>query len=280
MTLLFENLIFTKRLILFSCLLFIFQRFLIGLSLFGLSEPELIYVGSDNTYWILHLLNIPQLSLRTPFNWIIDICFVITILSQIIWVKNKYLTIISICLTTLHSISFFSCLGNQNHTYLGILFIQFPLIFIDNRERFLIWFAGLRYYTLFLYVSSGFWKLFRGNLEEPDRFMNVFISQNIDYLVSFDGSLIQNIIYWMFQLSFDTFWFFWIVLTFFQLFISIGFFIRRFDYVLMVLMFLFHLVSAFFFQIWSFFPVAILLFSFLVKPSQKFKSGSTGFQIS
>jgi hypothetical protein len=258
------NIFIFKRLVLLTCLLFIGIRFYSGLALNCLAEPKFIFVSADNTYWILHLLNIPQLLLTKPFDLIFDILFILCFVLQIIWVKNRTLTAISIFLTALYAISFNSALGNQNHTMVGIFFIQIPLVYIHDTNRFVILMAGLRYYFIFIYVSSGFWKIFRGNLFDDEKFYQVFFSQNIDRLSDNNHflSLFNPLIYSI-NLCFQNL--IWISLILFQFCLGVGFFTRKFDFFICLSIFVFHLIAAIFFNVFmSFFPVIILFFSFFV----------------
>ncbi len=224
-----------------------------------LGEPILKSVEADNVYWLLHLCKIPDFFIQKNVALCFDFGLLLGMLVNLIWVKDRGITFIIWVLWMLYFIVFHSYFMHHGHSLIGLLFVMVP--FVLPERYFYEAMRGVRYYALFIYVSAGLWKLFRGDFFSLAYFSDVLQKQNIEILLQhpehFQSKFIAGLLDYM-----AVTYFMWMILMLVQISFVVGFFTEKYDKKLMLVSFLFPVISCFLMNI-NFFEFFILWIPFL-----------------
>ena len=202
-----------------------------------LKMPVLKFPYTDLTYWIFHLLRIPELiSQNLPLALFFDGLLIGSCLMGCVFPGETKWPRIFFILYFIYFILFNSFGMHHTHSRIGILLMSAPFMIRDPDGFFLLW-QGLRYYTCFIYASAFCWKLFRGSwLYEPQGIL--ILKKNLTpYLYYNPQSQLSTIYNFVFLHS-------WIpdilvkAAFFLEGFFIVGFFTTRYDKFLFLLCFL------------------------------------------
>ncbi|MCY7408923.1 MAG: hypothetical protein LH473_01495, partial [Chitinophagales bacterium] len=147
-----------------------------------LNEPVLINPAADNTYWLLHLLMIPQLiassndvALAFEIIWVALILCCLVFERQVIF--NWLFTIFFLVFIVTKN----SFVAHQEHG-INAAFLMSFIFLVRNETRFSFLFRAFRYYVLFIFVSAACWKILRWNFTNPFQLSEILKSQHAYYL--------------------------------------------------------------------------------------------------
>jgi hypothetical protein len=221
----------------FEFLMFIFS----GLSFSFLSGNQFFNIAVDPVYWIFYSAGIPQLI--TSFHWLGIIAdATIFILLLILFLNIERYNIARFCFLFL-LIYYVTLTGYHTHRNYqsGFFLVLFPFLFQKKSNRHYA-FSMIRYFLLFFYFSAGLIKIMSPSFFEINHFSNHLIAQfapyylegNTGFRTSLNLFLINNngFSYALFLCS--------VVV---ELIMTIGFFTRKFDKWLGVLLLTFHLFN-------------------------------------
>ena len=126
---------------------------------------------------------------------------------------------------------------NSIEGHVGWLLIPFMLMMKDLRSFFYVM-QALRYFFLYFFASSGFWKIKEGGLFNLNEMSNLLLYQHKEQLVSSPGHWYTVFIYWLVRHPAFSYTMY-LLATMAELVFIVGFFTRRFDRWLIILFLVF-----------------------------------------
>lgn len=254
------NLRFTINL--FSIVLFSYY-FLSKCSFYYISGQSIFYPEVDNFYWLSLALNIPQVISNSE---LISIFLDLTILFSSIYLlfrENVHIGRILSLVWLLFFIQFNLVSFHHYHSLVGILFLSLMNCFKTEMNKWIVY-ELIRYYFLFSFFSAGLWKLFRGNIFFEDQFTAILKVQNVEFFTNSQMDFNQNTILFLInnpKLSFILL----ILATLLELVYIIGYFTKKFDKHLFLIMLIFSFSNWFLMNIfnWEYALFSVVLLPFL-----------------
>lgn len=246
-----------SKIVYVSILLIFLGRFYQGVMLHDFTNPVLVTPLIDNTYWLLFFLSIPQTILgSTLFSWTIDIGLIALPVLLLFW-DNRWLRFLLFPLLLLYIVSYASCIAFQGHGLYGLILVLLPLLFVGERgER---WFEANRYYACFIFASAAIWKVFRGNIFDVDHFSNILKNQHASYFFYRPDGMRGNLFdYLIHHPEVSSLLLYGAVLL--QLSFTVGFFTKRYDLFLALILLLFLIFNWLVMDIsfWNMFVIVLL----------------------
>lgn len=237
----------------FGLLVFLYH-FVANSLLSQLQQPVIIYPDVDNTYWLLHLLNVPRFIVQHPVLAVtLDMSlFALPILFLLF--SNRWVAVLYTCVVALYSICFNSFAAHHYHGLIGLIVMSIPFWF-KREDKFVLAWDGARYYFLFVFASAGLWKLARLSWLIPEHFSMVLTEQNIAYLFHNKSGIFVSLV----KLFIENIWLSYIaylLVIIAQLSFTAGFFTRRFDK--------FYLAAMLVFFVFNYLLMGIVSFELLV----------------
>lgn len=204
--------------------------------------------GLDNTLWIFHFTGISTLFTAHKYiAYSVDMLVATSFLILIFYQKRVFLWWVFILFIFYH----FSYEIYSGHFHkLDVIVVLFLFTFLwANNQRQLLW-EGIRYYLIMVMLSSAAYKLFNGALLFPSHFANVLMAQHADIGMLHSHSYTTRIAEVLIAYPYLGFALF-AVLFALQIFFTIGFFTKRMDKVLFVLVLVFIAMDYFLMRIWA-----------------------------
>jgi len=224
---------------LFSIILIEFICFIFsGVSFQGLHDVAYFNFGIDPVYWLFFLLQIPQIIFsHHVMGFILDMIILVLLMYSVFIKENKFITCSLFIFLMLYYVCLTATLGHRNYQTCFFLMI-IPFLFTKPLNRKFA-FEAMRYFFIFFYFSSGVFKVINNGIFEPmlmsstlkSQFTPYFIETNLSWRTSLNLFLIKHtyIAYLMYCIS-----------VFIESFFVIGFFTKKWDYVLGLLLICFH----------------------------------------
>ncbi len=225
-----------------------------------LERPATIYPGSDNTFWLLHLLNVPQYFMNHPVSALLfDIVLTCGCIICFIVPGQRLFTWIVVILTWLLYVVYSSAAGKH---YAQIGYLIPPIAFLARAPvRFTLLWKAVRYWVCFLYVSAGCYKIAYGGFSTPGNMQHILEQMNTEwFLFNRDGLQYQCIRFLIDHPSLSQILF--MLATCCDLLLIIGFFTVRYDRLLLAGLLLFHCANYFLLHI-SFVEQSLIFAPFL-----------------
>lgn len=168
---------------------------------------------------------------------------------------NRLLAVMFSVVLVIYFLVFNSVAQHHYHGLAGALVASLVCCFAREHSFSLAW-QGARNYLLYIFASAALWKIFRGALWTNGHFSSIMESQRLDYLLQHPDTFMSSILSFLIaNHSVAQFFFTMTVIT--QLSFAAGFFTKRYDRLLLVVMLLFMLFNYFVMGIFSF-ELAIL----------------------
>ncbi|HMK02981.1 MAG TPA: hypothetical protein VK489_02270 [Ferruginibacter sp.] len=224
----------------FSWLFIILVHFFFNNSLLSqLQQPPLIYPGSDNSFWLLHMLNIPQFLLQHCWAALIfDILLTCSCIICIIIPQQRVFTWITVAGTWILYIAYCSAAG-KHYAQIGYLLAPIPFLALSMKRFDMLW-ELVRYWVCFLYVCAGIYKLWYGGFIYSDNMSHILVQDNAEWFVFTRSGPAYGLYQYLVENPGISQWFYRIA-TFFDLAMLVGFFTKRYDKWLLAGLVLFHL---------------------------------------
>ena len=236
-----------------------------GISFSRLNGDTLFSVGVDPFFWAVYIAKFPQTILK--FTWLAILCDACIILCFIFLIyypyKNK-IAVVLFCLLLIFYMTYMALISSRNYMT-GFFLVLIPFIFRENKNK-QISFEAIRYFLLFFYFSAALIKIQQNNIYGVHYFSNILINQLAPYYLEQNFSLRTDVnLYLIAHPSFSRILFFsGTILEFIPL---IGFFTKRFDTYLAIIILIFHFANWFIMDIA---PVGQIAFICTLFFSQKF----------
>ena len=226
-----------KQIIKWYCVLFyallVFKLFN-GKLLFQI-QPIFFSVKMDMVTYLLLLINPHRILLNNPITWLIlDICFysIPIIYFTIYKYKERFITITAIIMLLINVLYIqLYILYSLDSIEIQIAWLLFPILFLTKKETsFYLLANGLRYYFLFLFTSAAIWKFTQHGIFNVQQFSNILVIQHKEILTSQVTSY-QKFICWLINHS-SISYFLYVAGCLLELFFIIGYFTKKYDWLL------------------------------------------------
>jgi hypothetical protein len=247
--------------VVFAWLFLILVYFFANNSLLSqLQQPALIYPGSDNSFWLLHIFRIPQFLLQ--HYWLalaFDIVLTVSCIICIVVPEQKMFTWITVIGIWLLYVCFCSAAG-KHYAQIGYLLAPVPFLALRQHRFDLLW-QCLRYWVCFLYGSAGLYKIYYGGFGSGQDMSGILQVMNAEWLVYHADTVQASVIRYLMNNEGLSQWLFRLA-TVVDVLMLIGFFTRKFDKWLLAGLLLFHLANYFLLHI-SFIEQSLIFAPFL-----------------
>lgn len=218
-----------QKLVLSIFIIYFANWFYQGHFLFQLHQPTLKITGIDNTYWLFCILRIPQIIIQ--YALLIDILLVIFLIISFS-TKNKWSFRCLMLLIIVHVITFNIYAGVHTKSCIILPIVILPYCF-PKQQHLLN--DGARYYLMFIFVSAAIYKLVNGGLFNEHQFVHILENQHTDLAILEPTHYTYQISIWLIKhpLIADSLWF---LFTLSEFIFIIGFFTKKYDFMLIILM--------------------------------------------
>jgi len=193
--------VFSKKEVSFLCRL-VFSVILLDLifAIFSntlihqLQSPVLKFAYLDPTFWVMHLLKIPEFissHFYVALFW--DTMLFATCISVIIFPGKKWLILVFIVFYFVYYVIFNSY--GTHHTHSLVPFLITPVAFLFSKKSFSFVWRGLRYFLLFAYSAAFLWKFFRYSWLQNNQGV-LILKKNLAAYLYFDSHSLLAKNYW------------------------------------------------------------------------------------
>jgi hypothetical protein len=164
-----------------------------------LKSPVLIFPSTDLTYWVFHILKIPEFIVgHSVIALLFDIMLFTSCVACLYYPSRRFWIKLFFIFYFIYFIIFNSYGNHHTHSKIGVLLLPIPFMMADNTGFYLLW-KGLRYYTCFIFASAFLWKLFRGSWLIANQGMLIMKRNMAPYLYYNPNSLLAEIYYFFFR---------------------------------------------------------------------------------
>ncbi|MFT3912002.1 MAG: hypothetical protein QM737_21435 [Ferruginibacter sp.] len=252
--------------VLFEYALFIFS----GVSFSSLNGDRFFDLGPDPAFWLIYGLKLPQFI--TGHYWLGIFLDALIVLLLLLFIRNPYNNKMALLLFLLLFLFYTFLMGYLTHRnyQVGFFVVFIPFIFKKDINKHFA-FDAVRYFLLFFYLSAAWLKFFNGSLSDPAHFSHMLSSQFSAYFIEDNTGVRTNINLYLiahpkvgYTLYLGSF--------FIELATCIGFFTKRFDKWLALLLLSFHFMNWLIMDIAPFGHLAFISLLFL---SNYFKLNKT-----
>ncbi|MFL5741804.1 MAG: hypothetical protein ACJ75B_16395 [Flavisolibacter sp.] len=216
-------------------------------------QPVLIYVETDNVYWLLHMLDIPQWILRSKtVSSAFDLLMFASVVLFLIYPNKRIFCLVSLICLWLFQIMYSSANGHIYHE-VGYLIVPIPFLFRDKLKFYFCW-ELIRYWIIFLFTCSGLYKIYYKGFFKT---MNLSLVMRGHFVYSRQRKLVLYLIEHpaVSQLLYKA-------ATFLQLICGVGFFTHKRDKWILAALLAFNLGNLYLLNI-SFIPNGLVIAPFL-----------------
>lgn len=245
---------FMARIISFWLIVILFHFYLTNSLVHQWEQPVLIFPGADNTYWLLHIFNIPQTIMQSKYlSLIFDIVMIGSTVVFFLFPNKTFFCLVSVICFWLFHIMYGSANGHHYHHF-AYLIVPMAFIFRNSIKFYFAW-ELIRYWILFLMLCAGLYKLYYGAFFQENYMSNLL---KLAYDTSSDTK--RKIFLFLIirpkatQLLYQA-------ASLFEIFSVIGFFTHKFDRIILLCLLVFNLGNAFFMNI-SFWENGLMLAPF------------------
>ncbi|MCS6818710.1 MAG: hypothetical protein RMJ53_05425 [Chitinophagales bacterium] len=109
--------------------------------------------------------------------------------------ERPLLRVVFFVLCVFYHLSFNTIAGHHFHGFIGIVFLAGVCCF--EGKRFIFLWEAARYYLLFIFVSAALWKIWRGNIFNPNHMLHILQSQHAQFFFEQPSSLHSRFLSWL-----------------------------------------------------------------------------------
>ena len=198
-----------------------------------LQSPVLKFAYVDPTFWVMHLLHIPELiSSNFYLSWFWDVVLFSSCIGILIFPGKKWIIVVFIIFYFVYYVIFNSY--GAHHTHSLVPFLIAPVPFLFSKKSFTFSWQALRYFLLFTYSAAFLWKFFRFSWLQSNQGILIVKKNLAPYLFFNQHTFLADIYFWVLNHPFFTEAIFFAGFILEGLFI-IGFFTKKFDCVLFII---------------------------------------------
>ncbi len=260
-----DNRPYTNKLrILFCIVLFEYGLFIFsGVSFSFLNGNHFFSIGADPVFWIFYLLRIPKfIAANQWFGIMLDVCIVLLIL---LIIRNPFQNRFAIplfFLLLLFNVTLMGQLAHRNYQ-VGFFMVFVPFLFNKEINRNYA-FEFTRYFLLFFYVSAAVLKWWAHALSAETLFSHLVSNQFTPYFLESNTGLRTDLNLYLTGHPAVSHLFYLISFVA-ELSAIVGFFTKRFDKWIAILILAFHFSNWFIMDIAPFGQIAFICLLFLGK---------------
>ncbi len=254
----FEN----KLRILFAIVLLEFGMFILsGASFSFLHGNPFFSINVDPVFWFFYLPGLPQFITENLWLGILlDASIVLLLLRLIQYPFNNRNANMLFILLMLFYVTFMGYHAHRNFQA-GFFMVFIPFLFKKESNKFFA-FEATRYYLLFFYVSAAILKLYNNALMDPAHFSNMLSSQFTPYFLEGNTGIRTSVNLYLTDQPAITY-ILYLTSFFVEFILFIGFFTKKFDHILAILILIFHFANWFLMDIAPFGQIAFICLLFL-----------------
>lgn len=242
----------------FAVVSWVYRWFCGGL-VYQYQQPILNNPGIDLSYWIAHLLHLPELISSAYFAPTFDILLLLLPVFCFFYTKNTRLSIFYTIILFLYFITTNTYSTVHVHYLVGLLWASVVFWSAEATTFGLLW-QGLRYYTCWTYFCAFLWKTGRGFFYLREHAEAVILQENMTYLLQNKNTYDANFLHYLLHHT-DMAHYLLNAGMLLQATFIIGFFTKKYDKLLFILPFLFHASTYFLLDV-VFWEILVLQFSF------------------
>ena len=250
--------------IVFSIVLMEFLLFVIsGVSFSFLAGNNFFSLEADPVPWLFYFLQIPQFI--TAHQWLgisLDIAIIALFLLVIRKPFNNRLAIILFILLLLFYVTLMGHLAHHNYQF-GFCLVFIPFLFSNELSKKFA-FEATRYFMLFFYLSAALLKIYYGNFTNPAHLSNLISGQFTPYFLEGNTGIRTEVNLFLINHTAVS-QFLFIASIILELVIIVGFFTKRYDKGIAILILLFHFCNWFMMDIAPFGQIGFVCLLFLSK---------------
>ena len=225
-----------------------------------MQQPVLIYPGSDNSFWLLHILNIPQFFMQHYWAALaFDILLTCSCIVCIILPQQRMFTWITVIGVWILYVAYCSAAG-KHFAQIGYLLAPLPFLALRTITFDFCW-DIFRYWVCFLYAYAGISKIYYGGFGYSGTMSNILLQDNAEWFVFHKEGMLYSAINSLINNPVLSQWFYRAA-TFFELIVLVGFFTKRFDKWLLAALISFHVANLLLLHI-SFVEQSLIFAAFL-----------------
>jgi hypothetical protein len=226
----------------------------------SLFESPFLFLSTDRTLWFWDLTGFLSWTKNSfVLSTLLDISLVMLPILVLLQPLNRTFSIIYFIIISFYLLYYNASATHFEHRLVGLVLVAFLACFKKN-ENFNLIYSFSRLYTCFIFCSAAIWKLSRASVFYEDQMTNILIQQHGFKLVEQNPNLF-NCQIWLIKhpvISNGL----WLAAFVLELFFLIGFFTRKLDKLLLILLFVFLIMDLMIMNI-NFFEIAILGVFFL-----------------
>ncbi|HMW13122.1 MAG TPA: hypothetical protein PKK18_10835 [Chitinophagales bacterium] len=216
--------------------------------------------GADNAFWLSHIIGFPQYIIQHYWaSLLLDISLVVfAIACFFMATKKPVVCIVFIIIYITHRITLESYACSHTKSMAAIFMAFLP--FCCSKERnFYLTFEFSRYFLLYIMVASAFFKVYNGMALQPNLFATTLINQHIDVAINqptnFSYQIASILIKYPIIAGIS-----YTALVIVQAFFIIGFFTKKIDNILFILLLCFTISTYLLMRIYNFDIIILGLF--------------------
>lgn len=217
--------------------------FLCNIHITSFQQNTFVAFEQDPLLWLVYLSGLPQLILSNSFlTYSLDFSILILLAALVYKPLNSWIALILLILLFIFYCIFTAHLGHRNYQS-GYLFVLVPFLFIQTKNK-QIAFELTRYFLLFFYISAAFFKFKSGSLFVSDHLSHAVINQFTPYFLEQSYSIRTDFNLYLithYRFAQLLYW----VASFLEFAVIIGFFTKRFDTYLAIIILAFHFANWF-----------------------------------
>lgn len=247
-----------------------------GLLLYQL-QPSFFYTRQDLFTWLFMQTGLHQQLLHNQNGWLLaDLLFysIPLIYFFVYRYKKSIASIVAIIMLLINWI-YVQCytLYPANSIEAHIAWLLFPVLFIPKKEKtFVLLFEGLRYFFLFFFASAAVWKFVQGGIFNISEMSGVLLFQHNQLLTNSPGYWQTNMLYYLIEHTWVSYSLY-LSATLLEAIFIIGFFTKKYDRLLVLLVIIFLIADMFVMRI-PYFEIAPLLLTLLLKSPENKQAGA------
>lgn len=206
-------------------------------SFYSFLNNPIFYPSIDNTYWLFFITGLPKFIAKSAITSLfLDLLLCFTPL-LLIFYKHRGLAFSYLLLIITYLLYFNSVTFHHYHDLISIVFLLLPLLVMQREKKILIW-DLIRYYFLFAMTSAGLWKLCRGSFFELNHMKLILNEQHLTPIFENTDSLFATITSFI-NLHPMFGWILFSLATLIELSFIIGFFTKKYDFTLLIILLIF-----------------------------------------
>lgn len=218
-------------------LIILLNRLLAHSLLFAMQSPVFPFEQQEYLYRIFSGSGIAQFLTANGF---VALAFDVALFALPVLFMVTLRSVYAIAFSVLLLFYFFTynlVTGHHYHGLIGAILITLPF-WSKNETRFNLLWQACRYYLLYIFSSAALWKILRGSVFYKEQLSNILKAQQLDLLLQQPGSLRAHIAQYLIANP-DVSHTILIVNVVVQLSFAIGFFTKKIDSFLFILLIVF-----------------------------------------